>query len=327
MALIIFVLKHRHQLMLSHYTYMHKLVNYVVNYSPWPPAIALVWLGWVVWWTALPTRSFHGGCDRHWAPLNPNQPHHQPWTRMIQIFRVNLHLLLNIYTNWNKNEQILLLNLAATCKSFLAGLSAVNVPPETPWPVSSGGENEVLELHQEPPSLHMDRKLGRPTPRHLCDTNLQHAWLDSCLFPWEPKGLKLWNEKVAARKVTTWGRSPPTSSFRKKNTGCLVKNRCHVFMQPSSSSGARATQRPTEQWYYMLALYPVISGCLSSKGPISHSAALGWCKRNQWELALQLPSHTSGPRVAPLGFDNDWRLVPSPCTRYYEEPNGYFFMS
>lgn len=31
-ALIIFVLKHRHCLMLSH-TYMHKSVNYAANYS------------------------------------------------------------------------------------------------------------------------------------------------------------------------------------------------------------------------------------------------------------------------------------------------------
>lgn len=73
---------------------------------------------------------------------------------------------------------------------------------------------------------------------------------------------------------------------------------------------------PVERWYYMLALYPVISGCLSSKGPISCSAMLSWCKRNQWDIAPQLTSHTSRPCVALLVFDNDWRLVPSPCIRY-----------
>ena len=83
---------------------------------------------------------------------------------MIQICMVNLNVFLNAYKKSNKNEQIFLLNLAATGKPFFfAGLSPVNAPPKTPWPGSLCGENEVMELHQEPPPLQTDGKVGCAT--------------------------------------------------------------------------------------------------------------------------------------------------------------------
>lgn len=183
-ALTIFVLKHRLRLMLSHYTNMHKSVNYVANYlaichRSSDSSVRSAWR------SHLTTRSSHRVWGRHRALLNPNQPHHQPWTRMIQICMVNLNVLLKVYKKSNRNEHIFSSNLAAMIKSsFFAGPSPVNAPPKTPWPLSSCGENEVTELHHELPPWHADGKVGCATGQAMLKCSpLCARGQDTCTAP------------------------------------------------------------------------------------------------------------------------------------------------
>lgn len=199
-------------------------------------------------------------------------------------------------------------------KSFcFAGYSPVNALPNILCPVSSHDENEVTKLHK-------DKKVRYATGHvHTARTPAWHlpAWLVSHLFPWAPKVLKLlklYNEKVVGRNVTIWGRSYQLVVSERKIQAVLFKTTVICLCSPPPWVFV-LHDTPMERWYYMLAVYPVISGCLSSKGPISRLAMLSWCKRKQWAIALQLTSHTSRPCVPLLVFDNDWRLVPIAITR------------
>lgn len=97
--------------------------------------------------THLKIRSLHRRENRHWAPLNPSQPH-QSWPASVTL----MFFWMSIKKP-NKNEQIFLLHLHGTGKSFVsAGLSLwMHLPKHRGhW------SQEVLAVPQEPPALPRD---------------------------------------------------------------------------------------------------------------------------------------------------------------------------
>lgn len=112
-----------------------------------------------------------------------------------------------------------------------------------------------------------------PLCAHGRDTRQTPTFCWLAWYPWVPKIPKVLNEKAMGRNVTIGGRSCQIVVSERKIQAVLFQT--FVMCLHNSPPWVFALHdAPMERWYYMLAPYPVISGCLSSKGPISRSAML-----------------------------------------------------